>query len=116
MEDVEIYAPLPPTPFPTSDTSALLEIEGGNWNGGIAGLFQQHCGVCHNATLTEGGLDVTSLQALLAGGENGPAVVPGDSHSGTLFERQIGGDHDGQFSGEELALIRDWIDNGAPEN
>jgi cytochrome b subunit of formate dehydrogenase len=116
IEEVEVYVPLPPTPFPTrppADHLVGIEL---TWEGGLSDLFAGRCGTCHNAFAAEGGLDLSSYQAILAGGENGAGIVPGDPHSGTLFELQSQGDHVGQFSGEELALLHDWIGAGAPEN
>ncbi len=116
MEEVVVYAPLPPTPFPTQPAADHLVGVELTWEGGVGGLLAQRCGTCHNAFAAEGGLDLSGYQAALAGGESGAGVVPGDPHSGTLVELQSRGDHVGQFSGEELALIHDWIEVGAPEN
>ena len=44
-------------------------------------VFVSHCFGCHsaNATKVRGGLRMDSLAALLAGGDSGPAIVPGNS-------------------------------------
>ncbi len=62
------------------------------------------------------GLDVTSYETLLIGGESGAAVIPGDPDASLLILKQRGDQpHPGQFSSEELDLIIDWIAAGAPE-
>jgi hypothetical protein len=62
-----------------------------------------------------GGLDVTSYQAVLAGGVDGPGVVPGDPDSSHLLITQAAGGHPGQLTDAELETLRAWIEAGAPE-
>jgi hypothetical protein len=77
--------------------------------------MEQRCGACHSTSSTFGGLDLTSYEGLTAGGTSGPTIVLGDSAVSLLVIRQATGDHPGQFSGEELAQVRNWIDAGAPQ-
>jgi hypothetical protein len=56
-------------------------------------------------------------------GNNGPAVIPGDAEN-SLLAQKILGTHTigtimppgGTLPDEEILLILDWIDAGAPEN
>ena len=112
------YSPQTPTPFPTiapTPTSAPLP-EGGAaamaWDNGIADLFKNTCGTCHG---TMGGLDVTSYAALVEGGASGPGIIPGNPGEGSVISVQEKGGHTGQFNGDQLTLIKTWIENGAPE-
>ncbi len=115
LEDVEVYVPLPPTPIPTRvPVPHLADLEL-TWIGGVGNLFEEQCSTCHGGDLTEGGLDLGTYQSALAGGDSGPGIVPGDAHEGMIITQQATGVHDGQFSGEELAFIHDWVDAGAPE-
>jgi formate dehydrogenase gamma subunit len=115
--DVEIFVPLTPTPFPTAEpTPTPKPIETITWDGGVGELMQTKCGTCHNDSGMLGGLDLTSYSAALAGGNSGPGFVPGDSANSPIITRQETGNHPGQLSAEELELLREWIDNGAPEN
>jgi formate dehydrogenase gamma subunit len=115
--DVEIFVPLTPTPFPTAEpTPTPKPIETITWDGGVGELMQTKCGTCHNDSGMLGGLDLTSYSATLAGGNSGPGFVPGDSANSLIITRQETGDHPGQLSAEELGLLREWIDSGAPEN
>ena len=115
LEDVEVYVPLPPTPIPDlGPVPHLADLEM-TWDGGVGGLFQERCSGCHNGDSLEGGLDLTSYQSALTGGDSGPGIVPGEPHGGVLFDLQGIGDHDGQFSGEELAFIHEWVEVGALE-
>ncbi len=40
-------------------------------------ILESSCVHCHNEDRSEGELRLDSLEAALAGGENGPALVPG---------------------------------------
>lgn len=116
MEHAQVYAPLPPTPFPTPHPTATPVLPTvATWDGGIGDLFQTACGMCHSSAAPAGGLDVSSYEAVLAGGESGLGIVPGDPHEGTLIDLQAAGGHDGQFGSEELALLHHWAEVGAPE-
>ena len=42
------------------------------------------CYDCH-ASVRRGGLRVNSLEALLAGGQSGPAIIPGDPEHDTVY-------------------------------
>ncbi|MER3543204.1 MAG: hypothetical protein C4311_01045 [Chloroflexota bacterium] len=114
-EEVVVFAPLTPTPLPTplpTRTPAPQVVL--SWEGGIASLLQQKCGACH-ITVKLGGLDLSTYQGALKGGNSGPAIVPGDPEASVLVTKQAAGNHPGQLSGDELALIRKWIEAGAPE-
>jgi len=113
------YSPQTNTPIPTPTFTAVptqspeeFETEAGglSWEADIAGMLQDKCGSCHG---TMGGLSVETYAALLAGGNNGPAIVPGDPSVGTLISVQEDGKHAGQLTQEELAIVRSWIAEGA---
>src|SRR5437667_11066073 len=48
-------------------------------------LLAKNCFQCHGAKAHKGGLRVDTLQALLAGGDTGPAIVPGKSGESLLI-------------------------------
>ena len=48
-------------------------------------LLARHCWQCHGPKQQKGGLRLDSRVAVLAGGENGPVVVPGDSAASLLI-------------------------------
>jgi hypothetical protein len=55
-------------------------------------VLTQNCLVCHSNELQSSGLGFTSRAALLAGGNRGPAAVPGDPAASLLMQavRQSG--------------------------
>jgi hypothetical protein len=114
--DVEVYVPLTPTPFPTPAPSPTPKpILSVTWDGGFSELFNTKCGTCHNDSAMLGGLDLTSYQAALDGGNSGPGFIPGDPDNSLIIVRQEAGNHPGQLSQEEIDLLREWIAAGAPE-
>lgn len=115
--DVAVFVPFTPTPVPT-EAPTQPPTEGAiptTWQDGIADLFQRSCGACHSGDEPAGGLDISTYEGTLDGGTSGPGVVPGDPEASEIIARQVTGDHPGQFSGQELDLIKDWIERGAPE-
>lgn len=88
----------------------------------ILPLLQSRCFGCHGeGDEIEGGLDMTSLQELSAGGESGePAIVPGNPQSGTLLgavtweEREMPPKESERLTRAEVDAIKEWISAGAP--
>jgi len=115
--DVEIFVPLTPTPFPTPPpTPTPQPILSVTWDGGVGEMLNTKCGTCHNASALLGGLDLTSYQGALTGGNSGPGFVSGDPDNSPIVIRQEAGNHPGQLTPEELELLKEWIAAGAPEN
>src|SRR4051812_41048532 len=49
-------------------------------------LLEARCVRCHDRGKSRGGLDLTTRDRLLRGGENGPAVVPGEPDKSLLHK------------------------------
>jgi hypothetical protein len=88
----------------------------------IRPLLAERCYVCHGALRQRSGLRVDTVQFLRAGGDHGSAVVPGRAGDSLLITRVSGkGGRRMPPPGEgpplqdrEIALLRDWINQGAP--
>ncbi len=85
----------------------------------IRPLLMKHCVACHGGEeRTRGGLRVTSREALLQGGDTGPAVDVDDWSSSLLLEaiRYEGLEMPptGQLSRSEIARLTKWIELGIP--
>lgn len=116
-EEVPVFVPLPPTPLPTAPPSPTPPpVTSLTWDGGIGALMEAKCVACHNSSSKLGGLDLSSYQDSIRGGNSGTTIVPGDSESSTIVVIQTAGGHPGQFTAEELAQVVEWIESGAPEN
>lgn len=120
-ETVEVFVPAPTVTIPlrpvatTAAPTTTLAGQVDSWDATIGPLFASGCAGCHGASAL-GGLDVTSYESLLAGGNDGPAVVPGDADASLVVEIQSAGGHPGQFDDGQIARIIEWIDSGAAEN
>ncbi len=122
-EDVEVFAPLAPTPFPTVPSVLPTNTPGAgvpaavdvSWEAGVAGMIDGKCVECHRGGDAEGNLDLSTYEAAMMGGASGAAIVPGEGHTSLLITRQASGDHPGQLTSAELELVMHWIELGAPE-
>ncbi len=75
-------------------------------------VFEARCGGCHGSTPSKG-LRVTDYESLMAGGSDGPVIVPGDPEASRIVQVLSGG-HFAPFGDEEMTLLRQWIAAGAP--
>lgn len=87
----------------------------------VAPILQKRCAKCHTGTQKKGGLSINTRQALLTGGDSGPAVVSRKSAESELIERVSSQDADLRMppEGERLTpaqidLLRRWIDLNLP--
>jgi hypothetical protein len=86
-------------------------------------MLARRCSSCHNDDRTRGGLSLTSHEAIMEGGKDGPVVRPGDPARSDLF-RRISLAHDEKkfmpasgrpaLTPDQTAAIRIWIEVGAP--
>ena len=83
-------------------------------------LLADNCHGCHSARVDPpfGGLRLDSLEGLLAGGDTGPAIVPGRPAESALIERLHGRPvlmpPTGPLDGEDVAALTRWVEMGAP--
>jgi hypothetical protein len=68
--------------------------------------------MCHGSS---GGLSVADYASTIKGGNKGSGIVPGDPDASLFYTIQTAGGHPGQFSAEDLDLIKQWIESGAIE-
>ena len=89
----------------------------------IRPVLIQHCYECHSgeAKKTKGGLAVNTRQGLLAGGETGPAIVPGHPEKSLLIKAIRHDDPDlkmprkEKLPSEVIADFVKWVKMGAPD-
>ena len=99
--------------------NSLLAVEGGElFSSAVAPIFERRCLHCHNDNEPKGKLSLTSSQGLLAGGESGPAIEPGDSDASLLIDYIAGDDpempkDEKPLSAKQVEAIRQWIAAGA---
>lgn len=86
-------------------------------------ILDAHCFKCHShaANKSKGDLMLDTRALMLKGGDNGPAVVPGDPAKSLLIKSIRHEDADlkmprsaPKLSGEDIALLTAWVKAGAP--
>ena len=92
-----------------------------NYNDHIRPIFAQSCFNCHNADRARGGLNLTTYRATLAGGSGGDIVASQDADASSLLGvmahtmEPVMPPNGGRVSDENLALVRQWIEQGLRE-
>ena len=86
-------------------------------------IFQARCVVCHGNREQSGGLDLRTQEARLAGGDSGPALVPGKPDESLIIRKVEAGEMpppDMQYeyavrnpTDAEVATLRRWVALGA---
>jgi hypothetical protein len=87
----------------------------------VQAVLEAKCLECHNPSKVKGELLMDTAEAMLKGGEGGPALVPGKPDESSLIKRIVlAADHDdimppkgGPLAANEVALLKQWIAEGA---
>jgi uncharacterized membrane protein len=89
----------------------------------VGRFFQARCGGCHNSDKRESGLDLTSYQTAMRGGDGGKVIVKGDTEQSELLRRIslphdddefMPAEHKTPLTDRQVAIIRWWVAAGAP--
>ncbi len=84
-------------------------------------VLEQKCWQCHNAHKSKGDLRMDTPEMLAKGGEDGPALKPGNAEQSELFKRLMLPDDDEhhmppkgktQLTEQEVALLHWWLSQG----
>jgi mono/diheme cytochrome c family protein len=93
------------------------------WSGSLKKVFADRCFACHGALAQQGGLRLDTVAGLLAGGDAGPVVIPGDPTAGSLAARIVHADPaermppeaEGEpLSPQQIETLKAWIAAGCP--
>jgi hypothetical protein len=121
--DDKAKAPVDPSLLPPASTR-----QGVTYAADIQPIFAKSCYPCHGPKTPKpkGKLRLDTLGAVLKGGEDGPALIAGDSGKSIMVVQiaQLGDPDDfmppphnkadvGPLTKEQIGLIRAWIDQGA---
>ena len=90
-------------------------------------ILDQNCIECHKAAgqgYSKSGLRLDSYESLMAGTKFGPVIKPGSAISSSLYlliagkaDQSIRMPHNrAPLSNESVAVIKNWIDQGAKDN
>ncbi|KLU05249.1 putative transmembrane protein [Rhodopirellula islandica] len=88
----------------------------------IQPILRDNCYECHAGTTEEGSLNLGVKTKALQGGDSGEVIQPGHSDDSLLIELVSGGadnalmppEGSDPLTDEQVALLRAWIDQGAP--
>ncbi len=125
------YAPNPfrrwlaPAAPPSTTQGNIAAVNAQVFSAAVRPIFQRNCVMCHGPEKTKGGLRLDSFEAMLKGGENGPAIAPGKPAESLVLKRiQLPASSDDhmppegkpQPSSADIAVLRWWLQAGAPTN
>jgi mono/diheme cytochrome c family protein len=84
----------------------------------IRPILVNHCFECHGGKKHKGGLRLDSRDAMLQGGDTGPAIVPGHPEQSQLVKAINYKDEPqmppkGQLAADQIAALTTWIKQGA---
>lgn len=85
----------------------------------IEPVLRQRCFACHGSATQMSGLRLDDRAAVLKGGNGGPVVVPGKSAESRLIrlvsgleEKKVMPPSGARLTSAQIALLRDWVDQG----
>jgi hypothetical protein len=96
---------------PTAEQAKFFEAK-------IRPILVENCHRCHGEKKQSGELRLDSAAGLIAGGESGPAIIPGDPEKSRLIEAINYGSlempPDARLKPEQIKLLTEWVKMGAP--
>jgi cytochrome c5 len=100
---------MPPEPTP------IAPPEGGEltYQSTIDPILESKCGTCHSTSNSLKGLDLTTYEGIMQGGESGTVIDPDNSLIIIIQTREE--PHFAQLTSDELELLERWIADGAAE-
>ncbi len=118
---VTMFAPLRCSFLATLTGSGFLQAAAVDFSHEVVPILRERCAECHTGDKKKGGLSMNDRASLLAGGENGPVVQPGQAGKSRFMDLVRSADPDDQMppkgqrlTAEQLAVLQAWIDQGAP--
>jgi Planctomycete cytochrome C len=104
----------PATNIP-SETSAISI----SFANDVMPILSNSCNECHGIRQIKEGLDMTTYETLMAGSFNGTVITPGNAKDSFLVKQIVDGEmpkRGPKLTAEQIQLITDWINAGAPNN
>lgn len=116
--------PSPPQPIPPQqvapDHAAKMEEGRALFKKSVGAILTNRCLKCHGEEKVEGGLDLSTRELLLKGGDSGASIVPGKPNESLLYklvahiEEPAMPEDGAKLADEGIEQIAKWIELGAP--
>lgn len=96
-------------------TTAVLQASDPFWDAHVAPILQEHCHKCHGGNQTKSGLDLTTPEGALRGGDSGPSVLPGDPDRSPLIRLVTPGadpimpPKGDPLRADQIELLQTWV-------
>src|SRR5262245_39782088 len=89
-----------------------------NFEDDIIPILEVRCFRCHGAETRKSGLDLRRKFTMLAGGDGGPAIVPGKPDESPLIElitkKEMPPKEEDPLDARQIEVLRRWVAAGAP--
>ncbi|MED5418996.1 MAG: c-type cytochrome domain-containing protein, partial [Verrucomicrobiota bacterium] len=86
----------------------------------VRGILKEHCVRCHGGDKTKSGLDLVTREAVLRGGDQGVAILPGKPEASLLYRAVAHLEEElamppkkPQLPADAIAALEEWIALGA---
>jgi uncharacterized membrane protein len=105
-----------------NDTTKLTEAQQLDLNGQVRAIFAHNCYSCHSAEKIKGELRLDKKRMVFKGGKSGAVIIPGETDKSELVRRitlphnhkEVMPGKGKKLSEHEIAVIKFWIEKGAP--
>lgn len=120
VEPLPTVAITPAAPIKAVEPGAVTPARASTFSEQVHPILQEKCQICHNATLKFGGWDASSYESIMATGDSGPVILPGDIQNSRLAQVLQGTDGmkmppTGALPPDDVQVILDWIAAGADQ-
>ncbi|NPV56246.1 MAG: hypothetical protein HPY76_06185 [Anaerolineae bacterium] len=108
-----------PTELPQEPTEPPADAGGVSFANDVQPILDSRCASCHGLDRTSDGLDLTSYDNVMAGGENGVVVLPGDAANSALVTLSESGEmpkRGPKLTPDQIQTLKDWVNQGALNN
>ena len=89
-----------------------------NFQDDVMPIFEQSCNSCHNPDKAKGGLDLTSVNAILAGGSSGVVALSEEPEQSLLYllparlQEPFMPPRGDKIESSQLLILKNWISQG----
>lgn len=107
------------TASPATQEAMSQTTSGVSFSADVLPILQKSCVNCHGGQRTSADLDLRTFAALMNGSEDGPVVIPGDAANSLLVTLSESGKmpkRGAKLTPEQIQVLKDWVNAGAPNN